>query len=445
MDETLTVKEAAEILGITPQAVHKRIKAGTLSATAPAGGVRIARESIEYALVRIPPVGRPKVTRDFMLMNGPYEVMEFKYNDQTGNLTPGEVWDERRAPLGTVTRGGKGSAQGLRTWWKMRTIPESRDGLDARLRELGITDPGAIPFRSLGLSLSDQYWVRPAGQDIRWEDVNYFDNGFAEEPLGAGESTKAAWVARIGLNSPDNTSEGVLPKRWIMHDGVPTLLKGHYKHTVQQPYNEVIATRLHRRILAPGEYVPYGLQLLADDVACSCPCFITHDEEYVPASLVLDSGITYKLEKPFEALLRRGCELGMREADLRQFLSKMIVCDFILANGDRHLRNFGFIRNIHTLAWRPAPLFDSGNSLGFDKSESEILNRDWSYASRPFDMVPKDQLRLALPLDWLDAAALDGFADEAAEILSQNDEFCWAVPSIRDGIAARIATVQALA
>lgn len=445
MDDSLTIKEAAEMLGITPQAVHKRIKAGTLSATAPAGGVRIARESINYALISVPHAGRPKITQDFMLMNGPYEVMEFKYNDQTGNLTPGEVWDEWRAPLGTVTRGGKGSAQGLRTWWKMRAIPESRDGLAARLQALGIEDPAAIPFKSLGLSLSDQYWVRPAGRDIRWEDVNYFDNGFAEEPLGAGESTKVAWVACIGLNSPDNTSEGVLPKRWITRDGVPTLLKGHYRQTIQQPYNEVIATCLHRRILAPGEYVPYILQQLSDDVVCSCPCFIMRDEEYVPASLVLDSGTKHKLEKPFDALLRRGWELGMDERELRQSLSKMIVCDFILANSDRHLRNFGFVRNIHMLQWRFAPLFDSGNCLGFDKSESDILKRDWSYTSRPFDMVPKDQLRLALPLDWLDIAALDGFADEAADILSQNDEFLWAVPSIRDGITARVATVQALA
>lgn len=59
----------------------------------------------------------------------------------------------------------------------------------------------------------------------------------------------------------------------------------------------------------------------------------------------------------------------------------MIVCDSIIANTDRHLRNFGFIRDIDTLEWRFAPLFDSGNSLWYDKDESEVARGDYSFMS----------------------------------------------------------------
>ena len=46
----------------------------------------------------------------------------------------------------------------------------------------------------------------------------------------------------------------------------------------------------------------------------------------------------------------------------------MIVVDFIIANEDRHLNNFGLVRNANTLEWiGVAPIFDSGSSLGYDK------------------------------------------------------------------------------
>ena len=40
------------------------------------------------------------------------------------------------------------------------------------------------------------------------------------------------------------------------------------------------------------------------------------------------------------------------------------MTDFIISNSDRHLNNFGIIRDSNTLkCLRPAPRFDSGNSM----------------------------------------------------------------------------------
>ena len=39
----------------------------------------------------------------------------------------------------------------------------------------------------------------------------------------------------------------------------------------------------------------------------------------------------------------------------------MFLVDFIIANKDRHYRNFGFLRNSETLEWIGlAPVYDSG-------------------------------------------------------------------------------------
>ena len=48
----------------------------------------------------------------------------------------------------------------------------------------------------MGLSLSDQYWIRPAGMDaLRWEDLNFFHNDFDErlgKALFTGDSSVSA-------------------------------------------------------------------------------------------------------------------------------------------------------------------------------------------------------------------------------------------------------------
>ena len=60
---------------------------------------------------------------------------------------------------------------------------------------------------------------------------------------------------RQGLDSPDNTSDGVLSKRWVCRNGERCLLKGGTLLD-QEPYNEVIATELFSRLLSDGDYVP---------------------------------------------------------------------------------------------------------------------------------------------------------------------------------------------
>ena len=52
---------------------------------------------------------------------------------------------------------------------------------------------------------------------------------------------------------------------------------------------------------------------------------------------------------------------------MRGFLEYQILTDFVLTNTDRHLNNFGILRDSQTLKFiRMAPIFDSGNSMFWD-------------------------------------------------------------------------------
>ena len=68
-----------------------------------------------------------------------------------------------------------------------------------------------------------------------------------------------------------------------------------------------------------------------------------------------------------------GCaELGI---DIIPAMNRMIVVDYIIANEDRHLNNFGLVREAESLKWLgAAPIFDSGSSFGYDKLPFEILS-----------------------------------------------------------------------
>ena len=54
----------------------------------------------------------------------------------------------------------------------------------------------------------------------------------------------------------------------------------------------------------------------------------------------------------------------MKEDAVRDFPDYQIVTDFLLSNVDRHLNNFGVLRDTSTLEFvGMAPIFDSGNSM----------------------------------------------------------------------------------
>ena len=168
-----------------------------------------------------------------------------------------------------------------------------------------------------------------------------------------------------------------------------------------------------------GDYVPYTLIEEGGTVFSACENMLKEDEELVTAYDVIANRRKSNSMNDYQFLVSCYKELGL--SNIEQTLEKMFTCDYLLANEDRHWRNFGVIRNVKTLEYtRIAPIFDSGTSLW---CRTFMLDLQSTYIAKPFGskgMSPKRQLNLFSGFEWLDCSRLNGFAEDVREILSSN-------------------------
>ena len=303
----------------------------------------------------------------------------------------------------------------LTEWFKGRGIPSWRDDLDLLLAKLNISTPSELLDKAFGLSLSDQYWVKPYELKIEYKDINFFDHDFDDlEFTNATFSNNISSQTKISLISPNNTTDGRLKKTWVINNGKRYLLKGGYKNEIMQPFNEALATMICSRL--GFKHVPYTIEVIKDKVVSKCECFIDKDTELITAYQILHSS-TNK-ENAYEIYVRLLEDKGIVNA--RYELENMFILDYIMLNEDRHLNNFGIIRNVEDLRWLgTAPIFDTGQALNIlDYNDEElIINGDgrFFYTTGNFDFI----INYIKDIERFDLSKLDGLCEEFAELLHQ--------------------------
>ena len=435
----LTTREAAELLNITPRRVQELIKCGTLAARKASGVWLIEKDSVNERLRSAdksggrPRRGSGKNEITFTLMNRTHEVARLVYSKSRKDFIHiGADIDTSHAPIGVFGRNNLASLDSFRMWWKGRGIPLARIGLTALLAEAAVDLPEELVQRKLGLSLSDQYWILPQSSGLKWEDINFFNNSFEDVSLTIAPF---APEGKATAAKPDNTSDGNLQKYWTC-EGARRVLHKAGAHLNQEPYNELVATALHRRVLDAKDYVPYSLEGKGTSALSACDVFLTDEEEYVPAFYVNERASADERLTDYEKYIASCEELGV--ANIQDALDRMIVCDDIIANYDRHWRNFGLVRNVNTLACRPAPIFDSGSSLWCNVSLEALEAGEHSFTSTQFHSSPAKQMLLVEDMSWFDGDKLEGFVDEAIEILSGNEALASRLPFIREALSWRV-------
>ena len=114
-------------------------------------------------------------------------------------------------------------------------------------------------------------------------------------------------------------------------------------------------------------------------------------------------------------------ELGVNGAE--RSLAKMIVADYLMMNFDRHVYNFGLVRNAESLdGYRAAPLFDNGCGFCCRATLGELAQGRYLWESHSFNSYPSQQLALVDDFGWYDPAALAGFEDDIAEVYAMNPQ-----------------------
>lgn len=358
--------------------------------------------------------------KKFTLMNKNKKVFDFVYDEEEHfivNFERNYPENEDYAPFGLIKINAIDKVE-FNKWWKNRQMPASRKGLKELLHNSNVYDKDnfdLLDAKACCLSLSDQYWVKGVNEEISWESINFFDNEFSED-IGKILFNGSKTALNLNLNTPDMTSNGNYEKRWKIIDGERYLLKAGSKIYNQEPFNELIATKLYERLLNKDEYVEYSVIFDDDKAISKCKNFITKDTELVPAWKINEYYEFLDDEDKYTHYIRCLNNLGIKDAET--LTDKMIVCDYIIANKDRHFNNFGVIRDVNTLKFIDvAPIFDNGCSLWYDENDMYVGE---FFLTKPFEEYEKKQLSLVKKLEWLDISKLEDFPNEVKTILSMD-------------------------
>ena len=333
-----------------------------------------------------------------------YEIINIEY----APLILKNYYEEDKDTLALLRR--------LTEWFKGRGIPSWRDKIDLLLHRLNIETAEELLDKAFGLSLSDQYWIKPYDSNLKYDDINFFDNDFDyAEFLEASLSLNSKIVKKeTSLKTPNNTTDGMLKKAWIIENGTRYLLKGGYKNEILQPFNEVLASMICDRL--GFNHVPYTLDVYKDTVVSKCPCFITKDTELITAYQIKNNMKRYDSEEDYEEYIKCLEENGI--PNVREKIENMYILDFLIMNEDRHLNNFGIIRDVNTLKWLDvAPIFDNGMALNIQSYDDEELIISGMgrlfYEVKPFDEI----IKVVHNIKRIDVSKLSDIPEEFDKLL----------------------------
>ena len=261
--------------------------------------------------------------------------------------------------------GGSIDSATLKKWWQRRAVPMGQGKIQRILEQLGIATPQEYLVKNLGLSLTDHYWIKPLDMELGWNDINLFTNDF-RDPVGDMQfGIEAVQELPANAFSPSSSVQGELRKKWLIADGKRCLVKGNHGGNSQESLNEVVATLLHKKQIKQP-YVTYNTMRLGDhqQIFCVCESFTSDAIELLPAIDIVESRKKDNAMSMYEHFIAVCLAHGLEEAKVRSFLEYQILTDFILTNTDRHMNNFGVLRDTKTLKFiGMAPIFDSGNSM----------------------------------------------------------------------------------
>ena len=359
-----------------------------------------------------------------ILMNKDVEVMTLEYDSISCSFTKIYIVSNMEYAPYIISRSSNDNDALLKRvsrWFLGRGIPSWRDRLDLLLHRLNIIAPNELLNKAFGLSLSDQYWLKPFDTNIKYDDINFFDNDFDySEFLEASLSKNSSTIINENsLKTPNNTTDGMLKKAWVIEDGIRYLLKSGYKTEVLQPFNEVLASEICKRL--GFNHVTYTLDLYKNTVVSKCPCFINKDIELVTAYQVVSDIWDFNVDS-YEKYINKLEEMGINDA--RREVENMFILDFLIMNEDRHLNNFGIIRAIDTLKWVcVAPIFDNGQSLNinyYSEDELHVTGEGrFFYEVRSFN----DIIKVVKDIKRIDVSKLEGIPEWFDNLLHQYQEF----------------------
>lgn len=342
--------------------------------------------------------------------------------------------------------GGNIDSAMLKKWWQRRAVPVGQGKIQRILEQMGVATPQEYLVKNLGLSLTDHYWIKPLDMELGWEDINLFTNDF-RDPVGDMQfGLELDTIHDLPTNafSPSSSTQGDLTKKWIIADGKRCLVKGNHGGNSQESLNEIVATLLHKK-QGRVPYVFYSTMRLGDNqqIYCVCESFTSDEVELIPAIDIVESKKKDNAMSMYEHFIHICAMHGMDESAVRTFLEYQILTDFVLTNTDRHLNNFGILRNANTLEFiSMAPIFDSGNSMFWQNPRLPAHGDLTDITVNSFRNTEKRMLQLVRNKDVLNLSKLP--TEEELRAIYEMDALIPYVDSIILGYRKKIELLKTL-
>lgn len=354
-----------------------------------------------------------------ILMNKDTQVMKLEFLEDK-NLFSNviQIKNIKYAPLSIYKayQDNKNVLTEVNKWFKRRNIPIWRDDLFYLLKRLDVHAADELLIKSYALSLSDQYWVKPCKSKLEYKDVNFFENYFGYSDFLDITFSGSYIKRKISLMTPNNTTDGRLKKTWVIENNKRILVKGGYKDNPIAPLNEYLASMICNALGI--NHVDYELDIINEKLVSKCEDFIDGNTEFITAHSILKDELIGNYREIYERYIKILEANGI--SDARDNLEDMLLLDYLIMNVDRHLNNFGIIRDVNTLKWiSVAPIFDSGEAMNLKMLDDDtmVINDNGRLFN---EVVYFDKfLELIRKTRKYDLEKLDSVVDECESILKK--------------------------
>lgn len=267
-----------------------------------------------YPLKRFDTHGKMDINSEVMTVKNPAIEYEIMHSERTvarvATNGRASVLDEQFMPYDLCLKDDCSSIDTMINnvinfyhWCASRLMPQNRQYAKEILNAIGMSqsvtdrDRAMISLSYHCVSLTDVYWVRKAGEEVTFAQLNLYDNPLNEAIVPLPLRGKQLTVTNQEL-APDLSTKGLFPKAWIRTEDGFVLLKDGGEDIVRR---ELLASRICQCFDIP--------QVVFEIYA------INHDLDVVEACVELDA-VTY---------------YGMN------------ILDYLIGNTDRHPENWGLL------------------------------------------------------------------------------------------------------
>lgn len=198
-----------------------------------------------------------------------------------------------------------------------------------------------------GATITDNYWVRPVGSELKYDDVRFDNDYFSNLALkGTYDSFNRAANSKHS-RTPELTNVGSFEKCWKLRDGKWWMYK---RANHNELFSELFVFHLGKALGMNMAHYERG-----QGVIKSLDFTDSARVNFEPASTFMGDKEDYEA---VVAELQKLCPEAIVD------YVRMIFLDTVIANPDRHTNNFGLLRDVNTgKIVGFAPNFDNNMAL----------------------------------------------------------------------------------